>query len=239
MFSIFKKEFNTFFSSSIAYLVIGVYLFINGLYLWVFDNNLNLLNAGFADLNNYFFLAPWLFAFLIPAITMRSFADEYKNGTMEILRTKPISNWDIVFGKFLATVLLVIIALLPTLIYIYSIYALGDPVGNIDLGSILGSYLGLLFLIASFSAIGLFASTLSTNQIVAFIIGNLLIFTIFVGLETIGDTIGKTGYFLENISAFYHYDSFNKGVLDTRDLLYFASLTYLFLFLTKQKLKND
>lgn len=239
MFSIFKKECNTFFSSSIAYLVIGVFLLVNGLYLWVFDNDLNILNGGFADLNNYFFLAPWLFGFLIPAITMRSFADEYKNGTMEILRTKPITNWEIVLGKFFATVVLVVIALLPTLIYIYSIYILGAPVGNIDIGSTLGSYLGLFFLIASFSAIGLFASTLSTNQIVAFIIGNLLIFSVFIGLGAIGKTIGKEGYFLQNLGAFYHYDSFHKGVLDSRDLLYFVSLTYVFLFLTKQKLKND
>jgi ABC-2 type transport system permease protein len=145
MFAILKKEFNSFFASPIAYLVIGVFLLMNGLFLWVFKDDFNILNAGFADVTAFFYLAPWFFLFLIPAITMKSFADEYKSGTIELLKTKPLSNWQIVLGKFLASLLLVVMALLPTLTYVYSIYQLGNPLGNIDLGSTIGGYMGLLF----------------------------------------------------------------------------------------------
>ena len=171
MTAILKKEFNSFFSSPIAYLVIGVFLLINGLFLWVFKDDFNILNAGFADLNPFFFLAPWVFLFLIPAITMKSFADEFNSGTIELLKTKPISDWQIVLGKFTAALFLVIVALIPTLTYVYTVYSLGNPTGNIDFGSTIGSYLGLLFLASTYTAIGLFTSTLSKNQIVAFILG--------------------------------------------------------------------
>jgi ABC-2 type transport system permease protein len=185
MFAILKKEFNSFFTSPIAYLVIGVFLLINGLFLWVFKDNFNILNAGFADLNSFFFLAPWVFLFLIPAITMKSFADEYSTGTIELLKTKPISDWQIVFGKFTASLLLISIAILPTFTYIYSIYQLGSPVGNLDFGSTIGSYIGLLFLAATYTSIGLFTSTISKNQIVAFILGVFITFILFYGLMNI------------------------------------------------------
>ena len=176
MISILKKEFNSFFSSPIAYLVIGVFLLISGLFLWIFDDDFNILNAGFADLNSFFYLAPWVLLFLIPAITMKMFSDEFQTGTIELLQTQPISNWQIVLGKFFASLLLIVVAIVPTFVYIYSVSELGNPVGNIDMGSTIGSYLGLLLLAASYAAIGLFTSTLSKNQIVAFILGVLIIF---------------------------------------------------------------
>ena len=146
MIAILKKEFNSFFASPIAYLVIGVFLLINGLFLFIFKDDFNILNAGFADLNPFFYLTPWIFIFLIPAITMKSFADEFNNGTIELLKTKPISNWQIVLGKFWAALLLVVIALIPTITYVYTVHQLGNPIGNIDFGAIIGSYIGLLFL---------------------------------------------------------------------------------------------
>jgi len=185
MFAILKKEFNSFFASPIAYLVIGVFLLINGLFLWIFKDDFNILNAGFADLNSFFFLAPWVFLFLIPAITMKSFADEFSNGTIELLKTKPISDWKIVFGKFWASLFLVFVALLPTLTYAYTIYQLANPIGDIDFGSIIGSYIGLLFLAATYTSIGLFTSTLSKNQIVAFILGVMITFFLFYGFDAI------------------------------------------------------
>ena len=155
MIAILKKEFNSFFASPIAYLVIGVFLLINGLFLFIFKDDFNILNAGFADLNPFFYLTPWVFIFLIPAITMKSFADEFSNGTIELLKTKPISNWQIVLGKFWAALLLVVIALLSTITYVYTVYQLANPIGNIDFGATIGSYIGLFFLAATYTAIGL------------------------------------------------------------------------------------
>ncbi|MFT5791885.1 MAG: ABC-2 type transport system permease protein, partial [Saprospiraceae bacterium] len=151
MIAILKKELNSFFSTPIGYLVIAIFLIINGLFLWVFDNEFNILNAGFADLNSFFYLAPWIFLFLIPAITMRAFSDEYNSGTIEILKTKPISNWEIILGKYFASLLLIIAALIPTFLYVYSISQLGSPKGNYDIGALLGSYFGLLFLAGTYT----------------------------------------------------------------------------------------
>ncbi|WP_420551175.1 gliding motility-associated ABC transporter permease subunit GldF [Tenacibaculum aiptasiae] len=239
MFPILKKEFNSFFSSPIAYLVIGVFLLINGLYLWVFKDNFNILNAGFADLSSFFYLAPWLFLFLIPAITMRSFADEFNSGTIEILKTKPLTDWQIILGKFTASLLLVFIALIPTLTYVYTVYALGNPIGNLDLGSIAGSYFGLFFLAAIYTSIGLFTSTLSKNQIVAFIISVFITFILFYGFDTIGNSLGNSGYLFQQFGINEHFKSISRGVIDTRDVVYFISVTFFFLFITKQQLKNE
>ncbi|WP_435263140.1 gliding motility-associated ABC transporter permease subunit GldF [Tenacibaculum sp. nBUS_03] len=235
MFAILKKEVNSFFSSPIAYLVIGVFLLVNGLFLWVFKDNFNILNAGFADLNSFFFLSPWLFLFLIPAITMKSFADELNSGTLEILKTKPLTDWEIVLGKFTASLLLVCIALTPTLTYVYTVYLLGNPVGNIDMGSTTGSYLGLLFLAATYTSIGLYTSTLSKNQIVSFILSMSITFILFYGFEYIGTSIQFTQQFGIN----EHFKSISRGVIDTRDIIYFCSVTFFFLFITKQQLKNE
>jgi ABC-2 type transport system permease protein len=236
MLSILKKELNLFFASPIAYLVIGIFLLINGLFLWIFKGDFNILNAGFADLNSLFLISPWFFMFLIPATTMRSFSDEIRLGTLEILKTKPISNWEIVMGKFFGSFILVILALIPTISYIYTVIQLGNPIGNIDFGSTLGSYLGLLFLASSFTAIGLFTSTLSNNQIVAFIIGVALSFFMFYGFEAIADLLNDKNYNIENLGMTSHFKSISRGVIDTRDLIYFMSITFFFLFLTKLKI---
>lgn len=239
MKSILKKELNSFFGSPIAYLVIGVFLLVNGLFLWVFNDNFNVLNAGFADLNSFFYLAPWLFLFLIPAITMKSFADEYNLGTIEILKTKPLTTWQIVLGKFFASLVLVLIALLPTLTYVYTISELGSPVGNLDTGSLLGSYFGLLFLAAAYTAIGLFTSTLSKNQIIAFILGIVISFFMFYGFDSIANLLTSSDYYIRSFGFNEHFKSISRGVIDTRDLIYFVSITFIFLFITKTRLENE
>ena len=238
MIPILKKEFNSFFASTIAYLVVGVFLLINGLFLWIFKSVFNILNAGFADLNAFFYLSPWLFLFLIPAITMKSFADEFNNGTIELLKTKPISSWQIVLGKFTAALLLVLTALVPTLIYVYTIYQLSNTPGNIDFGSTFGSYLGLLFLAATYISIGLFTSKLSKNQIVAFILGVLITFFLFFGFDAIANSF-DTDLSIKKIGIYEHYRSISRGVLDSRDIIYFISVTVFFLFFTKTRIENE
>jgi ABC-2 type transport system permease protein len=239
MIAILKKELNSFFSTPIGYLVIAIFLIINGLFLWVFDNEFNILNAGFADLNSFFYLAPWIFLFLIPAISMRAFSDEYNSGTIEILKTKPISNWEIILGKYFASLLLIIVALIPTLLYVYSISQLGSPKGNYDIGALLGSYFGLLFLAGTYTAIGVFSSTLSKNQIVAFIIAMFISFILFYGFEAMASMFGSLDYFIQSLGLNEHYKSISRGVIDTRDLLYFISVTVFFLMATKLRLDRE
>ncbi|QTD38103.1 gliding motility-associated ABC transporter permease subunit GldF [Polaribacter batillariae] len=239
MFAILKKEFNSFFASPIAYLVIGVFLLINGLFLWVFKDDFNILNAGFADVNPFFYLAPWVFLFLIPAITMKSFAEEFNNGTIELLKTKPLSDWQIVMGKFWASLLLVLIALIPTLTYIYTIYQLGNPVGNLDFGSTIGSYIGLFFLASTYTAIGLFTSSISKNQIVAFILGVLITFLLFYGFDAISNSFENDSLTIKKLGINEHFKSISRGVIDTRDIIYFLSVTVFFLFITKTRLDYE
>ena len=240
MFPILKKEINSFFASPIGYLVIAVFLLLNSLFLFLFKGDFNILDNGFADLSSFFLLSPWIFIFLIPAITMRSFSDEKKQGTLELLLTKPISHLQIVLGKYFGAFALVIIAMVPTLLYVYAISKLGNPEGNLDMGSIMGSYFGLLFLAASYVAIGVFASTLSDNQIVAFIIAVFLCFFFYFGFQGIANykIFGDT-FYLEKLGMDYHFESMGRGVLDTRDLLYFLSITTFFILLTKLNIKKQ
>jgi ABC-2 type transport system permease protein len=235
------KELNLFFASPIAYLVIGLYLILNGLLLWVFKGDFNILHAGFADLNSYFFIAPWIFIFLIPAITMRSFSDEINTGTIEILKTKPITNWQIITAKYLSALILVLAAIIPTFTYIFSIYKLGNPVGNIELGTATGSFIGLFFLVSAYAAIGIFASTFSKNQIVSFCIGAFLCFAIFYGFEAIASysLLGNLDYTVQSFGMFSHFESISKGVIDTRDIIYFISVTFTFLTLTNFRINNE
>ncbi|MCK5637311.1 MAG: gliding motility-associated ABC transporter permease subunit GldF [Flavobacteriaceae bacterium] len=235
MFAIFKKELNLFFASPIGYLVIAVFLLVNGLFLWVFKGDFNILNAGFADLTSFFYIAPWFFIFLIPAITMRSFSDEIRLGTIEIIKTKPITSWQIVIGKFLGAFTLIFLALIPTLTYVYTLIQLGNPVGNLDFGSTFGSYLGLLFLAAAFTSIGLFTSTLSNNQIVAFIFGVVISFFMYYGFEAIAELNLFQNFAIENFGMSSHFKSISRGVIDTKDVVYFISVIFFFLFLTKLK----
>lgn len=234
MLPILKKEINSFFASPIGYLVIAVFLVLNGLFLWLFKGQFNILDYGFSDLSPFFLLAPWILLFLIPAVTMRSFSDEIKQGTLELLLTKPISPFKIVLGKYFGAFCLILLVLLPTLLYVYTVYQLGNPAGNLDFGSTLGSYFGLLFLIAAYTSIGVFASTLSANQIVAFIVSALICFMFYFGFEGIADFTSSNA--IEQLGMGYHYKSMSRGVLDTRDIIYFLSLTTFFLLLTKLNL---
>ncbi|PID71253.1 MAG: gliding motility-associated ABC transporter permease subunit GldF [Flavobacteriales bacterium] len=237
MFAIFKKELSAFFASPIGYLAIGVFLLINGLFLWVFKNDFNILNAGFADLNAFFFIAPWFFLFLIPAVTMRSFSDEYRLGTIEILQTKPLRNFQIISGKFLGALVLILMALLPTLVYVFTVIKLGNPPGNLDSGSTVGSYFGLMLLASAYTATGLFASTLSNNQIVTFLIGIILCFFMFYGFEALAGLYPSET--IRQLGMEYHFNSISRGVIDTRDVVYFLSVTAFFLYLTHLKLKKQ
>lgn len=238
MKSIVLREIKSFFGSPIGYLVIAIFLIINGLFLWVFEGDYNISNSGFADLTPFFTLAPWIFIFLIPAVTMRSFSDEKKQGTLELLLTKPLSIWQIVNGKFLGAVLLIIMAVIPTFIYVAVISNLGMPEGNIDMGSTIGSYFGLLFLISAYCAIGVFTSTISDNQIVAFIISVFLCFIFYFGFEGIASTIPSLSTIISFLGMQDHFKSMSRGVIDTRDGIYFASITILFLSFTVYNLKS-
>ena len=236
MTAIIKKEIQLFFASPIGYLVIGLFLVINGLFLWVFSGAYNVFDSGFADLAPFFELAPWILLFLIPAVTMRAFSDELKLGTIELLLTKPLSLKSIVGGKYFGAMILIIIALLPTLLYILTISDLGKPEGNWDLGSTLGSYIGLLFLAGAYTAIGIFASSLSQNQIVAFLLSVFLCFVLYYGFEGLASMGSDLA--VEKFGMKAHFDSISRGILDTRDLLYFISITILFLAFTVFKLRN-
>lgn len=238
MKSILLREIKSFFGSPIGYLVIAIFLLLNGLFLWVFEGDFNIPNSGFADLSPFFTLAPWILIFLIPAVTMRSFSDEKKQGTIELLFTKPLSIWQIVNGKFLGAFLLILIAIIPTLIYVFVLSSLGNPEGNLDFGSTLGSYFGLLFLIGAYTSIGIFTSTLSENQIVAFIISVFLCFVFYFGFDGISSFAGSFDLLVSSIGMDYHFKSMSRGVLDTRDILYFVSITVLFLSFTVYKLKS-
>ncbi|MBT8320902.1 MAG: gliding motility-associated ABC transporter permease subunit GldF [Eudoraea sp.] len=240
MLAIFKKEVRSFFTTPMGYLVVGLFLLLNGLFLWVFEGPYNLLEYGFADLSNFFAIAPWIFLFLIPAICMRSFSEERKLGTLELLYIKPTTLWQIVLGKFMGAIALVLIALLPTLLYVYAISELGTTTGNLDLGLIWGSYFGMIFLIIAYTAISLLISALSENQIVAFLISILICFCLFYGFEAIASLIdnGALALGVKSIGMKAHYDDMANGVLDSRDLVYFLSLGYFFLFLTQVYLKK-
>jgi ABC-2 type transport system permease protein len=238
MKSIVLREIKSFFGSPIGYLVIAIFLIINGLFLWVFEGDYNILNTGFADLTPFFTLAPWILIFLIPAVTMRSFSDEKKQGTLELLLTKPLSIWQIVNGKFLGALLLIVMVIIPTFIYVKVISSLGMPEGNIDMGSTIGSYFGLLFLIAGYSSVGIFTSTLSDNQIVAFIVAVFICFFLYFGFEGLATVTPTFSNFISALGMQDHYKSMSRGVIDTRDIIYFTSITIAFLSFTVYNLKS-
>ncbi len=240
MFTLYKKEINSFLNSILGYVVIAVFLIVNGLFLWVFPLESNIMDFGYANLDGLFLLAPFVFLFLIPAITMRFFADEKKSGTIELLMTKPLTDLQVILAKYFAGLSLVIISLIPTLIYFVSVYQLGFPSGNMDVGGTWGSYIGLFFLSASFVAIGLFASSLTDNQIISFILAAMICGFIYIGFEFIYslDLFGNIDLFIKSLGISSHYSYMSKGVIDTRDLLYFLSLISLFIILTKISLES-
>ena len=238
MKSIILREIKSFFGSPVGYLVIALFLITNGLFLWVFEGDYNILNTGFADMSPFFTLAPWILIFLIPAVTMRSFSDEKRQGTLELLLTKPLSIAQIVNGKFIGTLFLIVLALLPTLIYVKVIYDLGMPEGNIDMGSTIGSYFGLLFLISAYAAIGIFTSSISDNQIVSFILAVFVCFFFYFGFEGLTSLLPSFSAILSGFGMSEHFKSMGRGVIDTRDILYFVSITVLFLSFTIYQLKS-
>lgn len=234
MIRVLTKEFNSFLNSLIAYVVIGVFLTGMGLLMWVFPET-SVLDYGYADMDTLFSLGPYVFIFLIPAITMRSFAEEKKAGTMELLLTKPLTDWDIVLGKFFACFLLVLVALVPTVIYYFSIVALGNPSGNIDTPGVIGSYIGLALLAGVFCSVGMVASAITTNQIVAFILAAFLCFIVFTGFESIStlDVWSVNALRIKQLGILYHYEALSKGLIDSRDVIYFVSVGAFMLLISK------
>ncbi len=234
MIQILVKELNGFLNSLIAYIVISVFLTGIGLLMWVFPET-SVLDYGYADMETLFSLGPYVFMFLIPAITMRMFAEEKRAGTIELLLTKPITDWQIIFGKYLSGFILVIFALIPTLIYYYTIYQLGNPIGNIDTAGVIGSYVGLILLGGVFTSVGVLSSLITTNQIVSFIIAVFLCFILYSGFESLAaiNVWGQASVFLEELGILYHYRAMSKGLLDTRNLVYFFSVISIMLMFTK------
>ena len=208
--------------------------------MWVFPGQFNIFDNGYSSLDTLFIIAPWVFMFLIPAVTMRMFADEKKTGTIELLFTRPLTEMQIIFAKYFASLLLVFIALLPTLIYGITVYLLGNPAGNLDIAGAVGSYIGLFFLSSAYVAIGLFASSLTENQIVAFIIAVFFCFFCYVGFESVSalNIKGVLANFITLLGINAHYVSMSRGVIDTRDVIYFISLVAIFLFFTRTVLES-
>ena len=233
MYAVFKRELFSLLNSLMAYITIGIFLLAAGLLLWFFPDT-SILDYGYAELTGFFSLAPFLFMFLIPAICMRSFAEERREGTYILLATRPLTEWQIIWAKYFACLLLVLFSLLPTLIYCYTISKLAMPAGNVDTGAIIGSYIGLLLLGASFTAIGIFASSITKNQVIAFAIAVFLYFMMYNGFDAMAkmELLTALQNFFIFLSVNEHYQSISRGVLDTRDAVYFLSLVFFFLLLT-------
>lgn len=234
MFSIFKKELWAYFGTLGAYIVSAAFLLICSLFLWFFDNDFNIFNVGLATLNNFFILAPWVLMFLLPALTMKSIAEEEQNGTLIWLFSQPLSVSSIVLGKYWAILILVLFSLLPTFTYVYTINNLSLPKGNIDSGIIVSGYIGLLFLSMTFASIGIFCSSLVKNQVLAFVTGVFFCFICFYGFENLAsyNLLGNLDYTLQKVGFFQHYTSFTKGIVDTRDIGYFIFVIVVFLLLS-------
>jgi ABC-2 type transport system permease protein len=240
MFSILKKELRSFFSNATGYIVIGIFLIMTGLFLWVIPGEYNILDNGYATIDGLFYLAPWLFLFLCPAVTMQLFAQEKQTGTWELITTRPISKFKIVTGKYLAGWMLVVLALLPTILYFFSVSFLAEPPKNVDSGSFWGSFIGLFFLAAIYVAIGTFASSLSDNQIISFVIAVVLSFFFFYGFEVLAEffSSGQSLQILGTMGIHAHYKSMCRGVIDSRDVAYFVIISSIFLSATVWKLKK-
>jgi len=237
MWMICKKEWNQFFSSITAYVALIIFLLLNGLFLFVFPDS-SMLNFGYATLTPFFDFVPWVLLFLIPTITMRSLADEYKSGTFELLKTWPIKPAALVFGKFLGAFLIIIAALIPTLVYAFSLQHLSSS-GGLDIGATIGSYIGLLLLSGAFISIGLAASSFTNNTVVAFIAGAFVCFMLYIGFDALSKLpvfSGTLDYYIEMLGINFHYQSVSRGVIDTRDLVYFFVIIFFFLFITQKNI---
>ncbi|MBC7567943.1 MAG: gliding motility-associated ABC transporter permease subunit GldF [Pedobacter sp.] len=234
MYAVFKRELFNLLNSLMAYITIGVFLLTAGLLLWFFPDT-SILDYGYAELSSFFALSPFLFLFLIPALTMRSFAEERREGTYVLLATRPITDWQIILAKYFSCLILVVFALIPTAIYYISIYKLGFPEGNIDGGAVVGSYIGLFLLSSAYTAVGIFSSSITKNQVVAFAIAVFICFITYAGFDAMSKAFGLRSWerYLLSLSINEHYQSISRGVIDTRDLVYFLSFVMLFLGLTR------
>lgn len=241
MRALFKKEISGFFSSLTGYLVIVVFLLLNSLFMWIVPGQFNVIGNGYATMDSLFAIAPWVFLFLVPAITMRMFSEEKRTGTLDLLYTRPVSELQIILAKFLASWVLVLSSLIPTLIYFWSVSRLGSPPGNMDMGGTWGSYIGLLFLGGIYAAIGIFASSLTGNQIVAFILAVFLSFLMYMGFDFLSGIAGSgsTEFLISRMGISYHYNSISRGVIDSRDMLYFAGVIFLFIVGTRTVLQSS
>lgn len=235
MIALYLKEIRSFLSSIVGYVVITVFLVVVGLFLWVFPTDFNILDYGYANVDGLFIIAPFVFLFLVPAVTMRSFSEEQKTGTIELLLTRPLSDMQIILAKYLAGLTLIAFAILPTIIYFGSVWYLGLPQGNIDSGGFWGSFIGLILLGASFVSIGIFSSSVTDNQVVSFILSTAICAFLYLGFEFIYslELFGHFDLFLRSLGISAHYSAVSKGVIDTRDLVYFGSIIILFILLTK------
>ncbi len=235
MIAIFKKEVWSYFGNWSAWLIIAAFSLIGSLFLFFFENDSNIFDIGSATLQSYFTLAPWLLMFIIPALSMKSLAEEEQSGTLTWLFSQPIKISEIIGGKFLTVWFIGILCLLPSLVYLYTVYVLGVPTGNIDLGATAGSYFGLVLLIAAFSAVGILASSLSQNQIMAYLLGVFLCFILYFGIEQLASykLLGGADYLLSNLGFYQHFIAFTRGLIDTRDVFYFLLVIAICLFLAK------
>jgi ABC-2 type transport system permease protein len=232
MGALYKKEILGFLSTITGWIVIGIFLTVTGLFLWVFPSGVNVLDNGYANLNGLFSLAPFVFLFLVPAITMNSLAEEKRSGTLELLLIRPLSDTKIILAKFFAAYTLIVLSLFPVLIYYFSVFRLGFPVGDIDIGGFWGSLIGLLFLSSAFAAMGIFSSSFTNNPIVSFLIAVVLSAFVYMGFDFIASFFGGAGLFVSSLGISAHYSSMSRGVIDSRDVIYFISLDVFFLFLS-------
>ncbi len=238
MKSLFIKEINAFFGSLLGYLILALFLAALGLIVWVFPES-SVLDYGYADLEVLFTSIPYVFTFLIPALSMRMIADEQKTGTWELLRTSPISLTKILLAKYLALLCLVLVAVLPTFLYFFSIIQLGDPVGNLDQAGFFGSWIGLVLIGAVFSAVGLFASSITSQQVLAFVLGVFLCFVLYFGFSALAELqLGAWSYWVEELSMSYHYISLSRGVVDSGDVFFFLGMIWLFIWMSVLVLRN-
>ena len=230
MLAIFKKEINGFFSSLTGYIVIIVFLLVNSLFMWIFPGEWNIFDNGYAGIDTLFFLSPWVFLFLVPSVTMKMFAEEARSGTIELIYSRPITERGIIWGKYLASVSLVLLALLPCLIYYISVYLLGESPGNLDKGGTLGAFIGLFFLASVYASVGIFASSLTDNQVIAFIIAVLICFVLFMGFDSLAYLPGLKNLdeYIIRLGISEHYKSISMGVLDIRDVVYFLAVVTFF-----------
>ena len=240
MFSLFKKEVSLFFSTVTGYLVVIVFMLVNSLFLWVLPGSFNIMDNGYSTLEPFFEISPWVFLFLVSAVTMRMFSEEKRMGTLELLMTRPLTEMQIILAKYFAAVLLVLISIIPSLIFFYSVYHLGNPIGNIDTGGTWGSYIGLFFLAAIYAAVGIFSSSVTDNQIIAFILSTAISLLLYIGFDLLSTlpVFSLHEGFISSLGINEHYKSLSRGVLDSGDIIYFACVAAIFLLLTRTVLQS-